>query len=155
MKKQNAAEKQPPQNVKTNEEKWSKLLMKAGWTAFPDVIIENQKALGLDALDVNILLHIAKYWWTEDNRPHPSKATIAADMDVAPRTVQRHIADMEKGGLIRREPRRTSRTGSQTNRYHLDGLIKNAAPFAEEKLKEREQRQKLEKDKRGRKGKPH
>ena len=154
MKKQNTAEKQPPQNVKTNEEKWSKPLMKAGWTAFPNVILENQKALGLDALDVNILLHIAKYWWHKDNKPHPSKVTIAAAMDVEPRTVQRHIADMEKASLIRREERRIPGTGSLTNIYHLDGLIEHAAPFAEKNLEVRELREKAEKAKRDRKGKP-
>ena len=34
-------------NLRTNEKKWSKPLMDAGWTAFPSVIIENQKQLGL------------------------------------------------------------------------------------------------------------
>jgi hypothetical protein len=41
--------------------------MKAGWSAIPNIIIEKQRALGLDALDVNILLHLIQYWWTEDN----------------------------------------------------------------------------------------
>ena len=50
-----------------NERKWCKDLMDAGWTAFPSVIIERQGVLGLDALDVNILLHLASYWWTKDN----------------------------------------------------------------------------------------
>lgn len=36
--------------------------MKAGWTALPNVIFERQRALGLDAIDVNIILHIASYW---------------------------------------------------------------------------------------------
>ena len=127
----NAAEK-----LKTNEQKWSKPLMDAGWTAIPSVIIERQKALGLDALDVNILLHLAAYWWTSDNKPHPSKATMADALQVDPRTVQRHIARLEAAKLIRREQRRVEGKGSKTNIYHFDGLIEAAKPFALEKIKE-------------------
>jgi hypothetical protein len=32
-----------------------------------------QQALGLDPLDINIILHIASYWWSESGKPHPSK----------------------------------------------------------------------------------
>ena len=118
-----------------NEKKWSKTLMDAGWTCFPSVIIERQKVLGLDATDVNILLHLASYWWHKDNKPHPSKKTIAAAMDVTPRTVQRRIAGMVRDGIIRREERRIPGKGSKTNLYHLDPLIEAALPYAQEKLK--------------------
>ena len=46
------------QQLKVNEKKWSPTLMKAGWTALPNVLFERQKALGLDAIDINIILHI-------------------------------------------------------------------------------------------------
>jgi hypothetical protein len=36
--------------------------MAAGWTAMPSVIIEKQEALGLDALDMNIILHLSHYY---------------------------------------------------------------------------------------------
>jgi len=68
--------------LQINAQKWTKPLMDAGWTVMPTVIFERQKALGLDALDVNILLHLAGYWWTPDNKPHPSKRTIAAAIGV-------------------------------------------------------------------------
>jgi len=85
--------------VRVNEKKWSKALMDAGWTALPSVIIERQKALGLDALDMNIILHLANYWWTRDNKPHPSKKTIAEAIGVAPRTVQRRITAYSMAAL--------------------------------------------------------
>jgi len=152
MSKPNPVAKSPAQSLKTNEAKWSKPLMNAGWITFPSVIVEYQKALGLDALDVNIVLHLANYWWTEDNKPHPSKATIAAAMKVDPRTVQRRIAEMEKGGLIRRQERRIRGKGSLTNLYHLDGLIEEATRFAEEKLEERARRKREDKARSDRKG---
>ena len=110
--------------------------------------------MGLDATDVNILLHLASYWWTKDNKPHPSKKTIAEALCVTPRTVQRRIAAMEKAGFIYREERRIPSKGSRTNRYHFDGLIKAARPFAKEKLEERARREQEDKARPGRKGRP-
>lgn len=142
------------QALRMNERKWTKPLMDAGWTAIPAVIIERQAALGLDALDVNILLHLANHWWTVDNKPHPSKATIAAAIGVDPRTVQRRIAQMERAGFIRREERRIPGKGSKTNRYHFDGLIAEARPYADEKLAERQRREREDRTRPGRKGRP-
>ncbi len=149
-----AKQTQAAKELRVNERKWSKTLMDAGWTAFPSVIIERQKALGLDATDVNILLHLASYWWTKDNKPHPSKKTIAEAVGVTPRTVQRRIAAMEKAGFIHREERRIPGKGSRTNRYHFDGLIKAALPYAKEKLEERARREQEDKARPGRKGRP-
>lgn len=130
------AQTKTAQTLKTNEQKWTKPLIDAGWTCLPSVIIERQQALGLDAVDINILMHLAVHWWTEDNKPHPSKGTIAAAMGMEPRSVQRRIAKLEADGLIRREERRTGKTGSLTNRYHFDGLIKEATPYALERIEE-------------------
>ena len=156
MKDRNSAAKQPKPTVRVNEEKWSKPLWRAGWIGFPSVFVERQQALGLDPLDLNIILHLADYWWTKDRKPFPSKKTIADAMGVTPRTVQRRIASMEKEGLIRRQQRRTKgqgSRGSETNIYHLDGLIKEATPYAEEKLDQREQRRQEDEATRRRKGK--
>jgi DNA-binding transcriptional ArsR family regulator len=124
----------PPRHPSRNDIKWTPALTRAGWTAIPNIIFERQQALGLDPLDINILLHIVSYWWEPENKPHPSMARIADAIGVDRRTVQRHIARLEKGRLIRREQRRTSPTGSKTNVYHLDGLIVAATPYAHEKL---------------------
>ena len=122
--------------LRVNEEKWSKPLMAPGWMAMPSVIIERQNALGLSPLDLNIILQIGTYWWTPDNKPHPSKKSIATAIGVKPRTVQRRIASMEHHGLIHREERRIKGKGSKTNVYHFDGLIKAALPFAKEKTED-------------------
>lgn len=123
-------------NLRTNEKKWSKPLMAAGWNVIPNIIIEKQEALGLDALDMNIILHLSHYWWQPDNVPHPSVATIAKAIGVVPRTVQKRIKALEDLGMIRREERRFTQNGSVTNRYHFDGLIAAAEPYAEEKVRE-------------------
>ena len=128
--------------LKANEKKWGKTLMKAGWTAIPNIIFERQQALGLDAMDINILLHLSSYWWEAENKPHPSVSTIASAIGVDRRTVQRRIAAMQRDGLIRREERRIKGKGSRTNIYHFDGLIEAAKPFAQEKNQEIARRQK-------------
>lgn len=131
--------------LRRNEAKWSKPLMAAGWNAIPSIIIEKQEALGLDALDMNIIVHLSNYWWHADKLPCPSVATIAKAIGVQPRTVQKRIAALQASGLITRVERRESRFGSQTNLYGFDGLIKAASPFAEEKIAEREKREAEEK----------
>jgi predicted transcriptional regulator len=142
------------ETLKENEKKWTKPLMDAGWTVIPSIIIERQKALGLDSIDMNIIVHLASRWWTADGKPYPSKGTIAEAIGVEPRTVQRHIARLESAGLVRREQRRTKGQGSRTNVYHLDGLIREAKPFAIEKLKERQSKAEARKQLAAKKGRP-
>jgi DNA-binding MarR family transcriptional regulator len=130
---------QPSERLQRNEEKWTPALMEAGWTVLPSIILEKQHALGLDAIDVNILLQLARYWWYSDNPPHPSKASIAECIGVDSSTVRRHIARMEADGFIRREARYNKRFGGrETNTYHFDGLIKAATPHAKEFVELRE-----------------
>lgn len=146
--------KTPDKNLKVNEKKWSKTLMAPGWTVIPNIIIERQAVLGLDATDINILMHLAMYWWTAESKPHPSKVTIAKAMGVTPRTIQRRIKAMEAHGLIERKERRIKGQGSRTNIYDLSGLIKAAKPYAEERLQEIEAKEAAKRVRAGRKGKP-
>jgi hypothetical protein len=142
------------EGLQVNEKKWTPTLMKAGWTVLPNVLFERQQALGLDPLDINIILHIASYWWSESGKPHPSKVTIAKAIGVTPRSVQRRIAALETAKLIRREERRISLKGSKTNIYHLDGLIEAAKPYALEKIAEQQQKAAIRAARAHRKGKP-
>ena len=80
--------------------------------------------LELDSLDIMIVLHIASYWWENDRLPHPSKARIAAALNVAPRTVQRRIQALEAKGYIKRKVRKTRFGDNDTNEYDLSGLTK-------------------------------
>ncbi len=147
---QNSAESSA---LRANEKKWGKTLMQAGWTAIPNIIFERQQAIGLDAMDINILLHLSSYWWESGNKPHPAVGTIASAIGVDRRTIQRRIAAMEKAGFIRREERRIKGKGSRTNLYHFDGLIEAVKPFAQEKNKEIARRQKEDNERVSRKGK--
>ena len=139
------------QSLKVNEKKWTVPLMKAGWSVFPNIILEKQKALGLDALDINIILHLVQYWWEPGNHPHPSVGTIAEAVQVTERTVQKRIEALQELGLITREERRFTKQGSMTNLYKFDGLIKHATPFAHEKLEDIEKAKAAKKERLARK----
>jgi helix-turn-helix protein len=140
-----AAEKQNERQLKVNERKWTKTLMDAGWTVLPSVFLDRQQALGLEPTDVNILLHLAKYWWETDRLPFPSKKALAECMGVSESTVQRRIAAMERDGLIKRVYRFSGKhKGQQANAYDFAGLIKEATPYAVEALKARENRRKAD-----------
>jgi DNA-binding transcriptional ArsR family regulator len=123
--------------LRSNEKKWTKPLIEAGWTVIPSIIIEKQAALGLDPLDMNIIVHLAQYWWQADNLPHPSVERIAVSLGVKPRTIQKRIKALQAAKLITRSERRRGDNGNDTNLYSFEGLIIAAQPFAKEKLVEK------------------
>lgn len=127
------SDSRPHDDPYRNDAKWTPTLMDAGWTAIPSVLIERQFQLGLDPLEMNLILHLANYWWRADNLPHPSVRRIAWDIGVSYRTVQRRIAALEHRGLITRITRRHPCFGSNTNLYSFDGLIEALTPWAEQK----------------------
>ena len=141
-------------NLKVLEQKWSPELIEAGWTVLPAALIEHQRALGIDAIDINIILHLANRWWTADNRPMPSKNSMAEAMHIDPSTVRRRIQAMEKAGFVRREERRISKVGSKTNVYHLDGLIEHLKPFAAVMVEEKKKRMAEREARFGKRSKP-
>jgi DNA replication protein DnaD len=154
MMKSSTARREKQEGPRRIEEKWSRELIDAGWLAIPNIIVEKQLDLGLDSTDINILLHLIRYWWNRDNLPHPSKRTIAQCMGVDMSTVRRHIARMEKKGLIKRIERHDEARGQKTNYYDFTGLINAALPLAKEAVAIRDRRQKEDDQRRSRKRAP-
>jgi DNA-binding Lrp family transcriptional regulator len=140
--------------LQENQKKWGTSLMEAGWTLLPNTIFMRQRALGLDSMDINILMVLLSHWWTAENLPFPSKKKIADTIGCDPSTVRRRIKAMESAGFIMRIQRRVENNRNKTNQYDFSGLVKNATPYAQEELQvrasEREERAKRTK----RKGKP-
>ncbi|WP_328732293.1 helix-turn-helix domain-containing protein [Vreelandella azerica] len=121
-------------------QKWGKPTRDAGWTSIPNILIYRQKTLGLDSLDLNILLHLMTYWWQNEQKPYPSKATLAKSIGVTSGTIQKRIRAMEAGGLIKRIQRRRENNRSDTNEYDLSPLRDALVPHAEEELRERKKK---------------
>ena len=121
-------------NGKKVEDIWStELIGGVGFTPIPSIILEKQEALGLDPVDLNIILQLAFHWRERERLPFPSKGSLAQRIGISPRTVQRRIAALEKIGFIQRHSRTLKNGGNDSNEYSLDGLIAKASPFADEK----------------------
>lgn len=122
-------------------QKWGKTAIAAGFTALPNVVFRYAKELELKSTDVLVILHLASYWWSAGDDPWPSKARLAADLDIDPRTVQRSVQRMEKLGYVKRIERIAAAGDNLSNKYSLRGLVKAAEKIAKKELAEREKRE--------------
>lgn len=114
----------------TLSRKWGKETMRGGFTAVPNVVLRNQKKLGLSHLDMLLLIHLLKYWWDAKDLPWPSKARLAADVNASESTVRKRTARMEKLGYVTRVYRKDGNGGNHTNVYDLAGLVEAAKRLA-------------------------
>jgi len=89
------------------------------WQVIPNVLIRAQAHLGLDAVDVVVLLNMNMHWWQKGDFPFPRPTTIAKRMGISKRTVERRIGKLVKAGLLERLP--LTKEGN-LRRYKLDGL---------------------------------
>lgn len=140
--------------LRENEKKWGAELMAAGWTCLPSTILQRQQALGLDSVDLNIILLIASHWWRADSLPFPSKKLMAQTIGIDESNVRKRIAKLEAGKLIKRVERRVPGQRSKSNIYDLSGLIEAATGYAKEEIVLRELQRKSRIDRPTRKGKP-
>ncbi len=142
-------------HLKRLKERWTAPLIDAGYTVIPNAILLRQRALGLDSVDLNILLQIASHWWSRDKLPFPSKERIAKAIGVKNKsTVRKRLAALEKGQLIRRVSRPGRHGGNDTNAYDLSPLIKAATPYALEIIQEIKEKTESKVAKLAKKGKP-
>ncbi|WOI57492.1 helix-turn-helix domain-containing protein [Palleronia sp. LCG004] len=147
-------EAQLQKELRTNEKKWSKELMAPGFTVIPNVIVTRMQALGLDAMDLAIIVYLSTYWWTPEGLPRPSKKTMASALGCDPSTIRKRIQKLEAGGLLQRIERREGLSGSKPNEYSFAGLIEAATPYAQEEVQERETKLAARNAKAKRKGRP-
>ena len=140
--------------LQENQKKWGIDLIKAGWTLLPNIIFMRQRVLGLDSMDINILMVLLSHWWTADNLPFPSKQKIADTIGCDPSTIRRRIQKLESAGFITRIQRRVENDRNKTNQYDFSGLIKFATPYAQEELQAREAGREERAKRTKRKGKP-
>lgn len=110
--------------------KWGPELVEAGYTLFPSTLIKHHRALGLDTVDLAIVLLLASHWWTAETLPFPSKKTIAGVVGIDASNVRKRIASLEKKGLIKRTMRKVTNDRNKSSLYDLSPLIIKARPFA-------------------------
>ena len=109
---------------RASEKKWGKDVMALGFSIVPSLLLRAQRRLGLSPTQLAILMQLCDFWWDSERKPYPSKATLAERLDLSPRQVQRHVADLETAGLVERMQRWSPAGGKTTNSYDLGGLVK-------------------------------
>jgi predicted transcriptional regulator len=107
-----------------SEKKWGQAVMGLGYSMVPSLIFRAQARLGLNPVQLMVLLHLADYWWQRAQMPFPSKAALAERMGLSPRQIQRYMTELEKGGFIERVERFAGHKGQKSNEYDMTGLVK-------------------------------
>ena len=137
----------PPLKAKrASEQKWGQEVMAFGFCIVPSLLLRAQERLKLNATQLAILMHLADFWWDAARKPHPSKKTLGERLQLSPRQVQRHIAEMETMKLVQRIERRAPSRGKRSNYYDLSGLVERLKGLelefrlAEEKAKDERRR---------------
>lgn len=98
-------------------EKWSPQITKSGYTAIPNLLIRNQKKLGITTSEMVVLLGLLMHKWTSEN-PYPSVGSLSAYNGLDHKTIRKHLRSLEKKRVIKRIPRI-----GQTNEYDFMPLI--------------------------------
>ena len=106
-----------------SERKWGKDVMALGFSIVPSLLLRAQQRLGLNPTQLSILMQLCDFWWDEERKPFPSKATLSDRLGLSARQIQRHIAELEGAGLVQRTQRWSGHGGKTTNSYDLSGLV--------------------------------
>ena len=121
---ENVVRLHPPKDTgRASEKKWGKEVIALGFCIVPSLLLRAQNRLGLNPTQLAVLMQLCDFWWERDRKPYPGKAVLAERLGVSPFQVQRHIADLETAGLVKRVECRAAHGGKQTNMYDLDGLV--------------------------------
>ncbi len=123
--------------VAENTRKWGRDIVDAGWIYLPSTLVLKRTELGMDAVDLNIVLVLLQHWWRKDELPFPTKAKIGGLVGIDPSNVRKRLARLEAEGLITRKVRPKGGARNDSNIYSFDGLIAKAKPLAVEVSAER------------------
>jgi DNA-binding transcriptional regulator YhcF (GntR family) len=110
-----------PDTEKVLRQKWRSSL-DTGWTVIPSALIRGLPRLHIRAGELAVLISLIDYWWAPDDPPWPSKKALAERLGVSQKTIQRHLAVLQREGLIVSEARHRAGGGQTSNRYDLRPL---------------------------------
>jgi DNA replication protein DnaD len=117
------------------KEKWGDAL-RQGFVVIPWVMLRRQKELGLESLELVVLLHLIASWWDTASAPYPSSKAVAKRMDVSVRTVQRCLKALQaKGFLLKQQPSLANDGTSIVTRYDLTPLAARLTDIVKDQIK--------------------
>ena len=122
----------PEESQKILNQKWGQETMDANYAVIPSALLRGQARLGINAIELALLIHLIDHWWKPGEMPWPSKKTLAERLRVGEKTVQRAMAHLQEEGLISRNAR-FNKTGARTsNEYDLAPLVERLKPIAKD-----------------------
>lgn len=113
-----------------SNKKWGADVIKRGYTTVPNLLLLHQVKLDISCLELAVLLHVFRHWWQPEDLPFPSNGRLAALLGLSARQVQRHIAALEKKGLVKRIVRKSQSGGRTSNSLDPEGLVCRLAELA-------------------------
>jgi len=129
----------------STERIWGSAVLSHRYTGIPSILIQGQQRLGVNALQMNILVQLLDYWREPERKPFPTKKQIAQRIGVTAKTIRNNARLLGEAGLVKREMRKTASGDWNSNVYHLNGLVervqKMEADFAEARNKRRQAKQ--------------
>lgn len=136
MESENLERAAPPTRApSTAEAKWGPALS-AGFQSVPNVLVHSHRKLGLDPLDVLIVLNLNMHWWTAEDLPYPRASLLAERIGITKRTIERRLVKLQKAKLIERLPPEYRGNGT-IRRFRLTGLVNELTRLAQESVAER------------------
>jgi predicted transcriptional regulator len=140
--------KDASKKASSTERIWGKPVYKHGYAGIPSILIQAQQRLGINSMQMNIIIQLLDSWFDPGRKPFPTKRVLANRIGVTEKTIQINVRALEKAGLVRRQMRKTAAGDWNSNIYHLDGLIAKVQAlepeFAAEKKKRKEAKAALE-----------
>lgn len=107
------------------ERKWGKEIIKDGFTAIPNQLLQKQREKNLSNNHVMVIINIISFWWEKERNPFPSKRILSDRMGVSERQVQRYISELINIGALRRSVYiNKEKTGRNIVEFDMDHLIK-------------------------------
>jgi hypothetical protein len=83
----------------STERIWGKAVYSHGYAGIPSILIQAQRRLGINSMQMNIIIQLLDYWFDPSRKPFPMKEDLAKRIGVTAKTIQTNIAALEKAGL--------------------------------------------------------
>ncbi len=110
--------------------RYSAPALAAGFTAIPNVVLDQHTALGISAAELTFAQHVTRYQ-CDLRAPFPAERTLAARMGKTTRQIRNYSASLRRKGFLRVIARFSPVTGRQTsNAYDFTPLIEAAVALA-------------------------
>ena len=98
---------------------WSDPVLDEGYCVVPNIILDQQSAIGITSDEINLLFQVFRFKFDE-RLPFPSEKTLAHRMGVSQRKVRRISASMREKKFLKKS------VGRDRTTWDFNGLVSQA-----------------------------